>query len=97
MSYYFVIVSPRDAPLYEAHLTSTRAPPPPTAAAAASPSQASFSVFGADASGKPSVGYGPKHSLHVQQLVAHASLDVVEDVQWSTPYMCVRGRASPAL
>lgn len=46
------------------------------------------------------VGYGQKtgpDGRHVMQLVAHASLDVVEDVQWTNGAMRVLGRlgASP--
>ena len=50
----------------------------------------SFSIFGnlpaSTNNASSTVGYGHKNGLqgrHVMQLVAHASLDVVEDVQWS--------------
>lgn len=96
MSFYLVLVGTVDNPIYETTLLSTRAPPSAAAAQASlsSPSQQSFSIFGSpsappSASGKSAVSYGPKHGRHVMQLVAHASLDVVEDVQWVNGYMCV--------
>lgn len=73
----------------------------PPSIASPSPSTA-FSVFGAmpsgggagtpsiGAAGSSSVGYGHKNGpggRHVMQLIAHASLDVVEDVQWSNSGM----------
>jgi len=98
MSFYCVLVGTADQPLYEAHLTSTRNPP--SAATIASPAQSSFSVFGAGAGvgpspsaatgGRSSVGYGPSKGRHVQQLIAHAALDTVEDVQWSNGYMYLK-------
>jgi hypothetical protein len=33
------------------------------------------------------VGYGPRTSRHVMQLVAHASLDSIEDAQWTNGFM----------
>lgn len=96
MSFYLVLVGTVDNPIYETTLISTRAPPSAAAAQASlsSPSQRSFSIFGSpsappSAQSKSSVSYGPKHGRHVMQLVAHASLDVVEDVQWVNGYMCV--------
>lgn len=99
MTFYCVLVGTTDQPLYEAHLTSTRAPP--SAPTIASPAQSSFSVFGAGAGvgpppsaatgGRSSVGYGPSKGRHVQQLIAHAALDTVEDVQWTNGYMCAHG------
>lgn len=94
MSFYLVLVGTLDNPLYETTFTSTRAPPsaanaPPNMS---SPSQQSFSIFGSPSTsvaGKSNVSYGPKNGRHVMQLVAHASLDVVEDVQWVNGYMCV--------
>ncbi|KAL8293569.1 hypothetical protein RQP46_000270 [Phenoliferia psychrophenolica] len=63
----------------------------------------SFSIFGAlppstatgtgAAGGASSVGYGHKNGTggrHVMQLVAHASLDVVEDVQWTNGGMYLK-------
>ena len=71
----------------------------------------SFSIFGnlpatsngnaKGTGGASTVGYGHKNSQqgrHVMQLVAHASLDVVEDVQWSNGGMLVLlSLASPHL
>lgn len=80
MAYYFVIVGTRDNPLYEAQLTSSKfpapAPLPPNVASA-------VSLFATG--GVP--GYGHKNSRHVMQMVAHASLDAIEDVQWTVPTM----------
>jgi len=94
MSYYLVLVGTHDNPLYEAHLTSTKTPPTPTSATAPSPSQSSFSVFGSSSQpfvpGKSSVGYGSTKGRHVQQLIAHAALDTVEDVQWTNGYMYLK-------
>ncbi|GAA6008996.1 hypothetical protein JCM11491_005706 [Sporobolomyces phaffii] len=63
-------------------------------------SPTSFSIFGATASPRPpaaaaasTVGYGHKtgpNGKHVMQLVAHASLDVVEDVQWTNGAMYLK-------
>lgn len=82
MSYYFVIVGTRDNPLYEVQLTSSKtaapAPLPPNVVSAAS----LFATGGAP-------GYGNKNSRHVMQMVAHASLDVLEEVQWTTGTMLV--------
>jgi hypothetical protein len=83
MSYYFVIVGTRDNPLYEATLTSSKfpapAPLPPNVQSAAS----LFASGGAP-------GYASKNSRHVMQMVAHASLDIIEEVQWTTATMCVQ-------
>ena len=80
MSYYFVIVGTRDNPLYEASLSSSKfpvpAPLPPNVSSAAS-------LFASG--GVP--GYGNKNSRHVMQMVAHASLDVIEEAQWTTATM----------
>jgi hypothetical protein len=81
MSYYFVIIGTRDNPLYEAQLNSSKfpvpAPLPPNIASATS----LFDTGGA------SPGYGHKNSKHVMQIVAHASLDVIEDAQWLSSSM----------
>lgn len=90
MTYYLAVVGTLDNPMYETTLFSSRAPPSSSnsaTAAAVSPSQSSFSIFGSPslpppALGKSNVGYGSKTGRHVMQLVAHAALDVVEDVQW---------------
>ena len=63
------------------------------------PNAAAVARGGAGGSGAM-VGYGQKtgpDGRHVMQLVAHASLDVVEDVQWTNGAMRVLGRlgASP--
>ena len=52
----------------------------------------SFSIFGnvPSSTAASTVGYGHKNGQqgrHVMQLVAHAALDVVEDVQWSNQGM----------
>lgn len=98
MTYYLAVVGTLDNPLYETTLfSSTRSAPTAAsqatgAASSASPSQSSFSIFGSPslpppALGKSNVGYGNKNGRHVMQLVAHASLDVVEDVQWVQNHM----------
>lgn len=66
----------------------------PTAANTPSSAQ-----LGAGGHGHSTVGYGTKtgpNGRHVMQLVAHASLDVVEDVQWTNGGMCVSSPASQA-
>lgn len=80
----------------DATLTATT---PRGATYASSPT--SFSIFGAPtaaaatgttAATTTGVGYGHKtgpNGKHVMQLVAHASLDVVEDVQWTNGAMFV--------
>lgn len=123
MSYYFAIISPRDAPLYEAHLSSkpsgtssffassgsTASPSTPTAATAPAPraSGESGGVFGFAASlqalagglrgdasdGAPGaggaraaggqqgnkLGFGRYGAAETLQMIAHSSLDAVED------------------
>ncbi|GAA5938993.1 trafficking protein particle complex subunit 2 [Sporobolomyces koalae] len=67
------------------------------------PSPTSFSIFGSTSPNPAStttttgtvgnVGYGHKtgpNGKHVMQLVAHASLDVVEDVQWTNGAMYLK-------
>lgn len=82
MSYYFVVVGTRDNPLYEIQLSSSKgpspAPLPPNVASAAS-------LFATAGGGAP--GYGNKNSRHVMQMVAHSSLDLIEEVQWTTATM----------
>ncbi|GAA5901044.1 TRAPP subunit TRS20 [Sporobolomyces salmoneus] len=67
-------------------------------------SPTSFSIFGTSSPNPPpssgpggtklsNVGYGHKtgpNGKHVMQLVAHASLDVVEDVQWTNGAMYLK-------
>lgn len=100
-----MLVGTLDNPLYETYLTSTKSAPStvmsvPPSSSAASPAT-SFSIFGvpgaspnpAAAAEGSNVGYGHKNSVsgrHVMQLVAHASLDVVEDVQWTNGGMSVQ-------
>lgn len=83
MSYYFVIIGSRDNPLYEVQLNSSKfpvpAPLPPNVASATS-------LFD---TGGTAPGYGHKNSKHVMQIVAHASLDVIEDAQWTSTSMLV--------
>lgn len=105
MSYYLVLVSPLDAPLYEAFLTSSKA----SSTLTVPPQTSSFSIFGSlpaasttsagaglginqptatetTASNIEAIGYGQKtgpNGRHVMQLIAHASIDVLEDVMWS--------------
>ncbi|GAA5835723.1 hypothetical protein JCM3766R1_005832 [Sporobolomyces carnicolor] len=81
----------------DATLTATT---PRGATYASSPT--SFSIFGAPtaaaatgttAATTAGVGYGHKtgpNGKHVMQLVAHASLDVVEDVQWTNGAMYLK-------
>ena len=97
MSYYFAIVGTRDNPLYESNFSSSKfpspAPLPPNVVAATSLfanglTAPAPTVPGTGSAGLP--GYGHKNSRHVMQMVAHASLDAIEDIQWSVPTMCAR-------
>ncbi|GAA5828789.1 hypothetical protein JCM11251_005875 [Rhodosporidiobolus azoricus] len=103
MSYYLVLVGTLDNPLYESFLTSSKSAPTTTPAAASPSIPSSFSIFGAlpatntpqpgSAAPASGVGYGNKtgpNGRHVMQLVAHASLDVVEDVQWTNSGMYLK-------
>lgn len=99
MTYYLAIVGTLDNPIYESTLYSARhSHANTTNASVSSPSQSSFSIFGAPqvlpppALGHSNAGYGNKASKHVMQLVAHAALDVVEEVQWTQGYMQVPSR-----
>jgi hypothetical protein len=86
-----VLVGTLDNPLYEAFVTSTKASSSTIMSVPLPATSSSFSIFGGlpstgAANGGSSVGYGHKNGTggrHVMQLVAHASLDVLEDVQWS--------------
>lgn len=78
MSYYFVIVGTGDTPLYEAQLTSARFPVPAPLPNNIAPAATFFDSMGI------SVFPGDRH---VKQLIAHASLDLVDEVQWTTPTM----------
>ncbi|GAA5854379.1 hypothetical protein JCM8547_001801 [Rhodosporidiobolus lusitaniae] len=105
MSYYLVLVGTLDNPLYETQLTSSKASsslPPSAAGSASTAPSSSFSIFGAlpasstpqPGAGASSVGYPHKaagpNGRHVMQLIAHASLDVVEDVQWTNGGMYLK-------
>ncbi|GAA6028235.1 hypothetical protein JCM8097_006931 [Rhodosporidiobolus ruineniae] len=106
MSYYLVLVGTLDNPLYETTLTSSKAAASTTISVTNQHSNqpSSFSIFGAlpaTATPQPNqpqgaqstVGYGHKtgpNGRHVMQLVAHASLDVVEDVQWTNGGMYLK-------
>jgi len=97
MTYYLVLVGTLDNPLYEAVLTSAKSSS--SASPIPASLSSSFSIFGAIPPSSPSaahvapgagpkgnIGYGNKYGpggKHVMQLVAHSSLDVVEDVQWT--------------
>lgn len=100
MSYYLAIVGTHDNPMYESYFTSTVKTSSSTIMSVPLPSvSTSFSIFGGlpttpslggGAAATSQVGYGHKNGQggkHVMQLVAHASLDVIEDVQWSHPGM----------
>lgn len=86
-----MLIGTLDNPLYEAYLTSTKSSSSTVMSVPTASQSSSFSIFGAQppssaAAGGSSVGYGHKNGTggrHVMQLVAHASLDVVEDVQWT--------------
>jgi len=67
MSYYFVIISPTDTPLFE--LT--------------------FGTFKAGGDGVARFRNG-ETSRYMNQFIVHASLDVVEEVQWLTPNMWLK-------
>jgi len=64
MSYYFVIVSPTDSPLFELTFGTSKA--------------------GGDGIARFRNG---ETSRYMNQFIVHASLDMVEEVQWLTPNM----------
>ncbi|GAA5893436.1 hypothetical protein JCM8208_000797 [Rhodotorula glutinis] len=64
-----------------------------TLPAAATPSTAQLGAPATGHTPQSTVGYGTKtgpNGRHVMQLVAHASLDVVEDVQWTNGGMYLK-------
>jgi trafficking protein particle complex subunit 2 len=67
MSYYFVIISPTDKPLFE--LT--------------------FGTFKAGGDGIARFRNG-ETSRYMNQFIVHASIDVVEEVQWLSPNMWLK-------
>ena len=87
MSFYLAIVSPLDAPLFELTFTSTR--PAQTTSTSNSITWSSFT--GSTANGDSEAKTGPAGVLNglmsdraLCQMVAHASLDSVEEVMEGT-------------
>jgi hypothetical protein len=83
-----VIVGTLDNPLYESILSSSKSSQPTPSTTTGTTSQSAFSLFSS-----PSLQYPipstNQPARHVLQLVAHASLDVVEDVMWTNGAMSV--------
>ncbi len=67
MSYYFVVISPTDTPLFELTFGTSKA--------------------GGDGVARFRNG---ETSRYMNQFIAHASLDVVEEVQWLSPNMWLK-------
>ncbi|WOO84747.1 putative trafficking protein particle complex subunit 2 [Vanrija pseudolonga] len=100
MSFYLAIVSPLDTPLFEAQFASSKGAPPPSASTTSFPSWSSFSNGGGESSAPSTPGAGGgappgttpglggigagSGEKHILQMVAHASLDAVEEVSEGT-------------
>jgi hypothetical protein len=95
MSFYLVLVSPLDTPLFELSFQTSR--PIPSTPQQPSSSYPSWSTFasssGADLTGsKGAVANATGQAMgdrHLMQMVAHAALDVVEEVMVGTGSMYV--------
>ncbi|KAH8926514.1 Sedlin [Atractiella rhizophila] len=91
-SYHFFLIGTLDNPLYTLSFSSSRVSSLPPSSNQGSTSAAAFSIFGAVAvpahvPGTSSVGYPSSKTApgasHVAELVAHASLDCIEDAMWT--------------
>lgn len=98
MSFYLAVVSPRDSPLFELAFASAKPPPPPAAAPPAFPSWAAFAAA-ADPHDAPPAPAGPliesrtaqQRDRALCQMVAHMSLDSVEEVIEGTGALYLKG------
>lgn len=101
MSFYLAVVSPRDSPLFELAFASAKPPPPPAAAAPAFPS---WSALTGDSPAPPPAPAGPllesktapQRDRALCQMVAHMSLDSIEETMETTGALYVRPHSHPA-
>lgn len=82
---YFVMVSPKDTPLFEMEFGPG--------------SKSSSGGSGAGGSGGPGAGAGgsgdkKEDHRHLNQFILHAALDVVDETMWTTQFMLVVGGGS---
>ena len=102
MSHHLFIVSPSDVPIYNLTHQSTKAPGPQPHPSSSNlptwsttPFASTFtSLTGASSGNQPGGGGGAARvgggqDRHVVQMIAHASLDVIESVMRTNNGMCV--------
>lgn len=102
MSHHLFVLSPSDTPLYSLAHQSTKPVPSVTSPLASNLPTWSTSAFagtltalsGASSATQHTSGgavrMGGGQDRHVIQMIANAGLDVIEDVMYKEPTMCVR-------
>ncbi|KAE8540487.1 hypothetical protein D1P53_003433 [Cryptococcus gattii VGV] len=107
MSFYLAVVSPNDAPLFELAFSSTKPPPPATATSTSSfPSWSAFTATNSSSSSgdashdaaRPTTSgplmeskSAPQRDRAMCQMVAHMSLDSVEEIMEGTGALYLKG------